>query len=366
MQPFEIFKSGRHTAMDRTVLEFSEDDVAATAAAYNTSRHEAPIVVGHPALNAPAYGWIESLTHKDGTLIATPAQVDPAFAEMVAAGRFKKVSASFYRPDAASNPHPGVWALRHVGFLGAQPPAVKGLKAVELGSDDDGCVTVAFGEVPGWSVAQLLRSLREWIIGEFGQDKADRALPGYLVDTVQEVAAQPETPPTPAEVSAQYQENDRMTTDIAAREAAIKTEAERLAADRAALAADQAAFAAARRRDEATAFITGLVAAGKVLPAEQAGLAAFVASLDDAESVAFGEGEGETKTRRAFFQAWLTSLPKRVEFAELAGAGDALPAGSDAEAIARAALAFMEQQRTAGTDVQLDAAVRHVITEQTA
>ncbi len=51
---------------------------------------------------------------------------------MVKAGRFKSRSASFYHPDNPNNPKPGVYYLRHVGFLGAQPPAVKGLKAVEF------------------------------------------------------------------------------------------------------------------------------------------------------------------------------------------------------------------------------------------
>ncbi len=52
----------------------------------------------------------------DGALSATPRQVDPAFAEMVEAGRFKKISASFYAPSASGNPVPGTYYLRHVGF----------------------------------------------------------------------------------------------------------------------------------------------------------------------------------------------------------------------------------------------------------
>jgi hypothetical protein len=36
-----------------------------------------------------------------------------------------------------------VWALRHVGFLGAAAPAVKGLRPVELGEDDGSVATFA-------------------------------------------------------------------------------------------------------------------------------------------------------------------------------------------------------------------------------
>lgn len=75
---------------------------------------------------------MRSLAAGDDGLNAEPHQVDPEFAEMVNAGRFKKISASFYTPDAPNNPVPGVYYLRHVGFLGAQPPAVKGLKQAEF------------------------------------------------------------------------------------------------------------------------------------------------------------------------------------------------------------------------------------------
>jgi glycerophosphoryl diester phosphodiesterase len=51
--------------------------VAACAAAYDPARHEAPIVIGHPATDDPAWGWIKSLTFSDGVLIAEPDQALP-------------------------------------------------------------------------------------------------------------------------------------------------------------------------------------------------------------------------------------------------------------------------------------------------
>ena len=121
--PLQVFRPGRHTAMSGTTLAFSESDLAATAQAYDPAKHEAPIVVGHPTHDGPAYGWVKSLAHVGGALEAQPHQVDAAFAELVGAGRFKKFSASFYAPDAPANPVPGVYYLRHVGFLGAMAPA---------------------------------------------------------------------------------------------------------------------------------------------------------------------------------------------------------------------------------------------------
>ena len=93
---------------------------------------------------------------------------------MVRAGRFKKVSASFYTPDSPHNPVPGVYYLRHVGFLGAQPPAVKGLAPVPVnfaeGDTEEGCVSFDFAESPG-----LLRWLADLFRG-FGDSTRIRIL----------------------------------------------------------------------------------------------------------------------------------------------------------------------------------------------
>lgn len=143
MRGLHIFQAGQHECSDGHLVTLAEADVAATAAAYDPKRHEAPVVIGHPRQDAPAYGWVVRLTSRDGGLYADLRDVDASFAETVRAGRYRKVSASFYRPGAGSSPTPKVWALRHVGFLGAVPPAVKGLRPVELGEDGDGIATFA-------------------------------------------------------------------------------------------------------------------------------------------------------------------------------------------------------------------------------
>ena len=97
---------------------------------FNPVIHEPPAVVGHPRENAPAYGWVEKVKAEfvDGvnTLFAKFRQVDPEFKKLVESGAYKKRSASFY-PDGT---------LRHVGFLGAMPPAVKGLADVNFADSD--------------------------------------------------------------------------------------------------------------------------------------------------------------------------------------------------------------------------------------
>ena len=69
MRAVPIFRPGRHISAAGASLEFTEADLAATVAAYNPELHEAPIVVGHPKDNGPAYGWVTGLAVADGELV---------------------------------------------------------------------------------------------------------------------------------------------------------------------------------------------------------------------------------------------------------------------------------------------------------
>lgn len=181
-----IFQAGRRTDMSGRVLNFSEADLAATVNAYDPKLHEAPIVIGHPRHDAPAWGWVASLASSGADLQAEPTQVDPAFAELVGAGRYKKISSSFYAPDAPNNPVPGVYYLRHVGFLGAQPPSVKGLREVQFADAEEGVI-----EFADWGMetnATMWRRLRDWLLVQFGQDTADRVIPDWQIQSLQESA----------------------------------------------------------------------------------------------------------------------------------------------------------------------------------
>jgi hypothetical protein len=182
MASVEIFRAGRHQSSGGAIVDIGAADLAATAASYDSALHEAPAVVGHPAHDRPAYGWVKRLKVQDGALVAWFDQLDPEFAELVKAGRFKKISASFYRPDAATNPKPGRWYLRHVGFLGAQPPAVKGLKPAQFGDAGElGVVSFAGPPLDTDNVGELVRAAQAW--------QAGRAKVGEKVDIAAAVRA---------------------------------------------------------------------------------------------------------------------------------------------------------------------------------
>ena len=347
-KPLHIFKPGRWTTVAGETIEFGEADLAATAAAYNPKIHKAPIVKGHPALDAPAQGWADQLVIQARGLYAVPAKVDPAFAEEARTGRWGTVSAKFYRPDAANNPVPGVWYLRHIGVLGAHPPGVKGLEDPEFGeaegTNDDGCVCfaegVAFGEWDGMTNANLLRNLREWLLAKFGQEDADKVLPNYDVRALElgaaedinktrqaagapaafaEGAAPVITSPTPQppqesavteeEAARLRKENEDKDREIATLKAA---DAER---KNAAVLADNAAFA------------ESMATEARIPAALKKQVAAIGAQLQATPDVEFGEGDAK-KPLHESFRDFVRALPKQVEFGEQASRDRA--AGTDA------------------------------------
>jgi hypothetical protein len=143
-QKIHIFRTGTHTAMGGQSLHFSEMDLQRTAMAYKPSLHVAPLVLGHPDIDSPAYGDVSSVQAQGGNLYAM-AQVSDTLKELVRARSYLRVSAAFYDKTDPRNPVPGTYYLRHVGFLGATPPAVKGLVPPAFASVDGGCLVFADG-----------------------------------------------------------------------------------------------------------------------------------------------------------------------------------------------------------------------------
>lgn len=325
MRRLHIFRAGTHTPMGGGTLEFSAADLDATARAYDPARHEAPIVVGHPRLDAPAYGWIGTLAAEDGGLFAAPRQVEPAFAAMVEAGRFKKISAAFFKPDHPRNPSPGSYYLKHVGFLGAVPPAIEGLKPVEFGAEDDGALTVEFaadGWRLGWifsDLAALLRGVRDHLVEKEGAEAADKVMPGATVQRLAEEAArlQAESLADASPVPGFADPTPPTTKDTAVSE-------QELAARQRELEEREAAFAAREREArgrEDRAFADGLVKEARLPAGLVPRVVAFMGALGEEGEVSFAGADGKPakETPREALRAILQALPKTVAFGAVAG-----------------------------------------------
>lgn len=326
MTQIEIFKAGKRYDANGKLIEITPEMLQQTVATYNPEFHEAPLVIGHPKSNNPAWGWVKALSLDGDVLKAEVDQLDAEFSEMVSSGKFKKVSAAFYLPDSPNNPHKGVLSLRHVGFLGAMPPAVKGLKQVEFAEDD---VFVEFSE---WGQANLFSRLRDWLVSKFGIDEANKALPPHEVDWLKEdamrdeitkqVKAEPATPETIFNEPAQPEGEPEMSAEEKAEFERLKAENDKLKAEKAQAEAEKVEAALAEEKAGNADFCEGLVKQGKLAPVVKE---AFVQALNNLSELKAGRepefNEGEDVLSQ--FKSALSQSPKIIQFGESATADKA-------------------------------------------
>lgn len=326
----EVFRTGTFTPMGGSPLTFSADTLRAVASGYDRAAAPAPVVVGHPKTDDPAFGWVErfEFNEESGVLSADIGEIEPSFAAAVANGRYKKVSMSFFRPKTPANPKPGTFYPKHVGFLGAVPPAVPGLKPVAFAEcADDEVVTfeglMDFGTFDAENVGALFRGIRDWIIEQFGKEKADEVIPSWRIDWVNDLEIKAEDSPAYAAPSTKEpKEKEKLMPDendaaFAAREADIaKREAE------------IARREAAAQHEEHLAFAESLVEGEKLLPASRDKVVALLdatAAVDG--TVSFADSEAPLDFTAAIREI-LEAQPKIIHFG-------ALDLGEDPDDVAR-------------------------------
>ena len=307
----EVFRTGTFTPMEGEPITYSAGDLKAVADAYDAATAPAPIVVGHPTTDAPAYGWAQSFDFDASAdrLYATVGEIDPAFSEAVRAGRYKKISLSFFRPQDAANPVPGTWYPRHIGFLGGAAPAVAGLKNVQFsGADGSPTFTANFGERGFEDTASLLRTLRDFFIERFGLEDADKALPAYRLDWLSETEIEPKpalrpsfTQPTPEKeptVSKPDPVFAAREAEFTAREAALKKREQELV------------------HDANASFSEQLVTEGRLLPESKDKLVSILDAVPAETAVSFAAGEAAVPVAKAL-RDLLAAQPKVVSFGAL-------------------------------------------------
>jgi len=131
----EMFKAGPQISSTGQKMMFTEEDLDQVVGTYSPEQHEAPLIIGHDQTDStPALGWVKNLWRK-GKKLWGKVELTPKAEQLIKDGVFKKVSSSFYLPEAETNPHPGKLALRHLGLVSI--PAVKGLSAFSEGEAND-------------------------------------------------------------------------------------------------------------------------------------------------------------------------------------------------------------------------------------
>lgn len=134
-----LLKYGNIPLPNGDLLKVDKTLVSNLAKSYDPeNNHEAPAILGHdadsdtkPNDGAPAFGWLERLYSNDKGLYGD-FDVTPEFAKWIRSKYYKKLSISFYPKDSPMSPVPNVPYIRHVAFLGAEAPVVKGLEPYML------------------------------------------------------------------------------------------------------------------------------------------------------------------------------------------------------------------------------------------
>lgn len=344
----EIFKGGKQ--IDSTGKEHDGDQLIDSAVkTFDEETHRPPLVLGHPRDDSPAYGWVHAVKSErvDGVKRLF-ADIDPvdALKDWVNAKLYQHRSAAFY----------GNGRLRHVGFLGGTPPAVKGLSPLPAFADDSAVIEFSDAFQMGL-IARVLRRLREYFIEKDGADAADRIVGDWEIE---DIGRQPDIP-EPAETRLYTEPSTKGDTmkfsqfldainlfkkfggkdeDIdmiappavdgppsggtfteADIEAAKKEGADQARQEEAAKFAEaEAERKKTQRGEQVKKFCEDGVKGGKLAPAWiDMGLAQFMERIAEgnADAVAFSEG-GEEKTPDAWFREFLEALPKLVDFSEVA------------------------------------------------
>lgn len=268
----EVFKTGEHIDSAGRKRTWSETDLDRLVSSYKPETHEAPICIDHneaggPVVGGPAYGWVEALKREGDKVLAKFKDVVPEFAEMVNKGLFKKRSVSIY-PDGS---------LRHVAWLGAKPPAIKGLRDFTFNDNEadlDGIF--AYSELP----ANVM----------FQEDK---------------------DMPTVEELQAKLEAEQKARSAAEAKVGTLETENKQLNAQ-----FSEAQTAA--KKAKINSFIEDGIKAGKILPAwKEKGLAEFMMALDSQDQeYQFNEADGK-QTQLGFFQNFINSFAEHGLFKDM-------------------------------------------------
>jgi len=319
----EVFSVGEQTDANGNTREWTDADLNKIVSNYKTNKHEAPLVVGHPKENAPAFGWVEELKTDGKLLFAKFRQLVPEFVDAVKQGMYKKRSISLY-PDLT---------LRHIGFLGAVPPAVKGLADIKFKEQIESII-IEFNELNNEKgdidmteeqikelLKEALKVQKETLDSEFAEqfkklEEANTKLSDELDTFKEKKANTPNLKPEDKKPEDKDFENLKLNQDEF-KEASVKVAIElaELKKDNTFLIAQNKATELKNRVSEYKEFVNELHSNGKIVSDTQSEIVDLMEALHQLGEVNFAEGKENALTK---FKEYLNKQPKLVEFEEKA------------------------------------------------
>lgn len=146
----KIAKTGTYTDMHGKNYTFTVEDFNDIAANYEKASEKAPLVVGHPNTDSPAFGWVGALRVTGDYLEASYEKVADTIKEAVNNGKYQYKSISLF---------PDLKRLKHVGLLGAVAPAMSGLGEIKFGAGES--IILSFAENIETGVKTMALTLEE-------------------------------------------------------------------------------------------------------------------------------------------------------------------------------------------------------------
>jgi hypothetical protein len=331
---FEVLYPGSFQGLNGS-LDVTREDLQQIVENYQPEKRKVPLVIGHPQIDSPAYGWVDKFElAADDRLWAHVNEVEQTFATMLSKKMFTDRSAKVLtKPD-------GTKQILHIGFLGAHPPAVEGLKPVELGEPEGEAIEVELGGFYFDSqIVSLARNIREYILERDGVEVADRVVPTWMLDTM----AESNLIESNGASFAMAGENKEQTVDLAAREANLVEREKAIAARE-----------AQQLETELAAFIDARISEGKVLPAQKEVYLTTMRTLAS-QPVELAAGE---KSPLESFKESLINLPKQVELAAQPEGVEAVELGAKEQA--QKVIAYRNEMRGKGIEISYAEAAEHV------
>ncbi len=353
---FPVFKSGKHKDSNGKERNWTIQDLDTIIQKYDPEFSEAPIVVGHPKDNTPAFGWVESLRRDGEYLFAKCKQVVPEFSEAVKSGLYKKRSISL-NPDLT---------LKHIGFLGAMPPAVKGLTDISF-FEEENLTVIEFMDYSTNSnfiaIASILQSLRDFLIEKYDIETADKIVNNWQIEDLSRIIENP-TPEAVRAFCEKFKEeielavinnqNNNSGSQFSADNEALKTENLRLKAENDKLQADN-------RKKEFSSFCEELIKEGRLIPAQKTYTLDFMEIMHNVGNYEFSEDGNKSALDK--YKDYLKKQPAQINFSEIASNGSNVSNAGNPKEIATKARAYQFEQSKIGNDISIDQAVS-IITSQ--
>ena len=334
----EIFQTGVWTDKSGRTDVWTEADLDEIAKSYDPKKWKAPLVIGHPEDDSPAYGWVETIKREGSKLLVKPGELIEEFKDWVKRGLYRNISMAL-SPDMT---------LKHIGFLGGKAPAVKGLKPVEFfektatgwefemeiqrsaekGSDfvlesDPFSAPMTITKKGG--IKMTLDELWEKIEGIF---KAKKEIADHPVFSEADVQAKVKE----AEARA-FAETEKLKKEKADAEAKLAAFAEKDKKDM-----------AEQRKKEISAFCEAQVKEGKLTPALRKLIEPVMifAAMHEGD-IEFSEGQKKAPVE--ILKDFLKEIPKMVTFSEVAGGAGPGSVGSAAEKLSALTKQKMEAKK---------------------